>query len=170
MRRRLYFLLPDIASATEVVEELLLARIEVGHMHVVAQEGADLSDLPKASILQKSDVVHAMELGLVLGGLTGAVAGFVAISVPGLAEGMNGGLVLSLAIAGAVVGTWAAGMIGSDAPNSRLQAFSGRLSQGQLLLMVDVPKGRVDEITAMVHGHHPEADSAGTEPTIPAFP
>jgi hypothetical protein len=36
--------------------------------------------------------------------------------------------------------------------------------------MVDVPRERVDEITALVKQKHPDADVKGTEPTIPAFP
>jgi hypothetical protein len=37
-------------------------------------------------------------------------------------------------------------------------------------MMVDVPGDRVDEITAAIRKHHPEAHVKGTEPTIPAFP
>lgn len=40
MRRRLYFLLPDLPSATQVVEDLLLARVEARHIHVLARRGS----------------------------------------------------------------------------------------------------------------------------------
>lgn len=33
MRRRLYFMLPNVPSARALLDELLLARIEEGHMH-----------------------------------------------------------------------------------------------------------------------------------------
>ena len=58
MRRRLYFLLPNIARARQVVDELLLARIDDHHIHVIAKEGTPLGDLPQASMLQRSDFVH----------------------------------------------------------------------------------------------------------------
>ena len=73
--RRLYFLLPDLATARTVVDELLLARIEERHIHVIAKEGCTLEDLPEASLLQKSDFVPAVERGIALGGATGALAG-----------------------------------------------------------------------------------------------
>ena len=50
MRRRLYFLLPDLAAAKQVVDDLLLARIGIRHTHVLARRGSDLDDLPEANI------------------------------------------------------------------------------------------------------------------------
>ena len=41
MRRRLYFVLPDVASAEQTLHDLLLARIEVSHIHCLARR-----DLP----------------------------------------------------------------------------------------------------------------------------
>ena len=37
------------------MNELLLARIEAGHMHFLAKRGTPLGDLPEASVLQKTD-------------------------------------------------------------------------------------------------------------------
>ena len=44
------------------------------------------------------------------------------------------------------------------------------IKNGEILMMVDVAKSRVDEIDDLVKKHHPEAEIEGTEPTIPAFP
>ena len=66
MRRRLYFLLPDIESTRKTVDELLLAHIEFGHMHVMARESISLKGLPEANLLQKSDVVHGFESGMII--------------------------------------------------------------------------------------------------------
>ena len=43
-------------------------------------------------------------------------------------------------------------------------------SQQKILVLVDVPKDRVDDIQSSVKKHHSDADFEGTEPTIPAFP
>jgi hypothetical protein len=61
-------------------------------------------------------------------------------------------------------------MVASALPNSRLKSFQSALAAGHVLMMVDVPAGRVEEIRARVAQRHPEAMSSGTEPTIPAFP
>lgn len=168
MKRRLYFLLPDHETSSKVVDELLLARIPERDIHVVAREGEEMSDLPEASLLQKSDFAHAVEQGLAVGGATGVVAGLAALAIPGLILG--GGAILGIALAGAGMGAWLSGMIGLDVPNSRLGEFEEAVKDGQFLMLVDIPKERVDEISEAVKKHHPEADMHGTEPTIPAFP
>jgi hypothetical protein len=168
MRRRLYFLLPDHDTAKKVVDELLLARIDEHHIHVLAGEGMDMGDLPEANLFQKSDFAHAVEQGLTLGGATGALAGVAALAIPGMILG--GGAILGIALAGAGMGAWISGMIGLDVPNTRLKEFEKAIQAGQFLMMVDVPRERVDDISEMVKKHHPEADMHGTEPTIPAFP
>lgn len=167
MRRRLYCLLPDVDSTRRIVDELLLARIDDRHIHVLARDDVPLGDLPQASLLQKSDLFHGIEVGLVVGGLTGAVAGVIASFV--LAAGLHGGVVLVCAMAGALVGAWASGIISTDVRSTRLRQFEPALKRGEVLLMVDAPKERVDAIAALLRRHR-EAHLEGEEPTIPAFP
>ncbi|MFP5348298.1 MAG: DUF1269 domain-containing protein [Gammaproteobacteria bacterium] len=169
-RRRLYFLLPDVQRARTVFKELLLARIEERHVHVLAREGTALGDLPEATLLQKSDAVHASGLGLVVGGATGAIAGTVVMLFPlsGLAMGLS--VVLAMALLGAVMGIWVSGMIGSSTPNTHLEAFREDIERGKVLMIVDVPSDRTDEISRMIRSQHPEADMRGLDPTIPSFP
>jgi hypothetical protein len=61
-------------------------------------------------------------------------------------------------------------MIAVGAPNFRLLKFKPALKRGGILLLIDVPIERVEEITALIRRYHPEADAKGVEPTIPAFP
>ena len=42
--RRLYFLVPDIEHTRTIVDELLLARVDEKHIHIVAKEGTPLED------------------------------------------------------------------------------------------------------------------------------
>jgi hypothetical protein len=168
--RRLYFLVPDVQTARKIVDELLLARIEERHMHLVAKEGTPMEDLPEATFLQKTDFVPALEKGLALGGATGAIAGLVAMFFPPAGLIFGGGAVLATALAGAGVGAWVSSMVGAAIPNSRVKEFEQAIEQGQVLMMVDVRKDRVEEVEEMIKQHHPEAEVEGTEPTIPPFP
>jgi hypothetical protein len=170
--RRLYFTIPTIDSAKTIVDELLLARIEARHIHIAAADHHALveANLPEANLLQESDFVPAVERGLAIGGATGILAGIAAVALPGVGLVLGGGAILGIGLAGAGAGAWISGMIGISAPSSRLKDFEKAISAGELLMMVDVPKGRVDEITELVRSHHPEAHIEGTEPVIPAFP
>ncbi len=166
--RRLYFLLPNLSATHKVVDELLLARVTEKQIHVIAREGTELGDLPEASLIQKSDFVPAVERGTALGGATGVVAGLVAIAMPGVV--VAGGALLAMGLAGAGMGAWLGGMIGMDVDNTHVKQFEDAVEAGQILMLVDVPKDRVDSIQEAIRKHHPEADFEGTEPTIPAFP
>jgi len=73
--RRIYFLAPNLEVSKKLVDELLLARIEERHIHVLAKRGTPMESLPEATYLQKSDFIPALEQGLAVGGLTGMLAG-----------------------------------------------------------------------------------------------
>lgn len=170
MRKRIFWLLPDTTSARRTMDDLLLARIENRHIHFVARDGEDMTGLHEANLFQTSDIVHAAEMGLMVGGAVGVVAGVVVAMFPIVSDTPQWGLVGVLAVLGAVFGAWASSMIGSSAPNSRLKSFQGDIEDGRILLMVDVPRGRCEEIETLLRSKHPEARFAGMDPAVPAFP
>jgi hypothetical protein len=169
--KRIYFLVPHIDVAKKIVDELLVARIEERHIHILAKRGTPLENLPEASFLQKSDFIPAMERGLALGGTVGTLAGLAAVALgPFSLVVAGGGIVLASGLAGASVGAWLSGMVGLNIGNTRLKSFEEAIERGELLMMIDVPRNRVEQITERVTTHHPEAQTEGIEPTIPAFP
>jgi len=170
MRRRLYFLLPDVESAKRTADDLLLARIEDRHMHFLAKRGTDLGELHEADYLLKTDIVHGAGVGLMLGGIGGLILGALIVSYP--PEGTQPQLVAVLiaAIVGALLGAWMASMAAAAVPNSRLRAFHDDIQRGKVLLLVDVPYGRVQQIRDVVLSRHPEAVLAGQATRYPAFP
>ena len=170
MMRRIYFLVPDIAITKRIVDELLLARIEERHIHVVAKRGTELEDLPEANLLQRTDFIPAVERGLALGGSAGALAGLVALALPPASTVIAGGVLLASALAGAGVGAWAGGLIGVSTASSRIKQFEAAIEAGQLLVLADVQKSRVEEIEARIKAHLPTVEIEEKEPIIPAFP
>lgn len=168
MRKRLYFIIPNLALAKTVVDELLLSRIDESHIHVMAKDGTDLDDLPEATLFQKSDIVHGIESGMVIGGVSGLVGSIVAILALQLGS-MMGLVVLGCTIFGAAFGIWTSGMIGSSTKNTRLKEFEQAMEDGKLLIMADVPVERVEDITHKIEAHK-QTILGGSEPSIPAFP
>ena len=168
--RRLYFLVPNVDCAKKIHNELLLARVEERHMHVIAKQGTPMDDLPEARLAQQSDLIPALERGTVVGGLTGLVAGIIAVTFPPADLVLGGAAVLATGLAGVGFGALMSTMIGVSVPNTRLRRFRKAIDNGELLMMVDIPKHRIAEIEDLIKAHHPEADIQGTEPRIPAFP
>lgn len=170
MRRRLYFMLPDSDSARKMLDEMLLARIEVRHIHFLARRDSLPPELPEATVLQKTDIVHGAQLGVTIGGVAGTLGGLLVVLFPPGGISLQLVTVLIAALLGSLFGAWASSMAASAVPNSRLKAFHADIERGKVLMMVDVPMRRIQEISELVARRHPEAMSGGFEPTIPAFP
>jgi hypothetical protein len=168
--RRIYFLVPSVATTRMIVDELLLARIEERHIHVIARAGTPMEDIPKASIVQSTDLVPALERGVAAGGLAGLLAGVLAITFPPAGLVLGGGALLGMTVLGAGFGAWMSSMIGVSLPNSHIERYETAIADGQLLMMIDVPRGRVDEIEELVARHHPEVKVEGVDPNVPLFP
>lgn len=170
MRRRLYFLIPDVSSAKRTADDLLLARVEDRHMHFLARRGTDLGELHEASYAIKTDLARGAAIGLVLGALGGALLGAMIVTTPpvGTSPGLASAVLATLV--GALLGIWLGSMAAVAVPNSRLRSFTPQIDGGRVLLMVDVPYGRVDQVRDIVLARHPEAMSAGLDSRYPAFP
>lgn len=170
MRHRLYFMLPDVPSAHTLLDALLLARIEEKYMHFYGKEGALLPDMPEASFLQKTDLVHGLETGSLIGAGTGLLVGILLVMFP--QEGLHLQMIaiLAAALGGALFGGWASAMAAAAIPNSRLASFQPEIERGKVLLIVDVPLKRVREIEDLVAQRHPAVKFGGEEPHVPVFP
>jgi hypothetical protein len=170
MRRRLYFMLPDVQIARQMLDDMLLARIGIRSIRFLAKRDTLPPDLPEAGLLQKTDIVHGAGLGLVIGGAAGVVVGGLLVATPLAGVSLKLGTVLIMALFGALFGVWVSSMVGTQVPNSRLKAFAADIEDGKTLIMVDVPRDRVTAICELVARRHPHAVYGGIEPTIPAFP
>jgi hypothetical protein len=168
-RRRLYFLLPDIESARGMLNEMLLARIEERRIRFLAKRGTLPADLPEATVMQKTDIVHGAQLGIVIGGIAGTLGGLLVVLFPPGGVSLQLVSVLVAALIGALLGAWVSSMAASAVPNSQLRRFQADIENGKVLMMVDVPMQRIQEITDLVARRHPEAILSGFEPTI-VFP
>ena len=168
--RREYFLVPNIDMAREIVKEFMLSHIEEKHIHLIARDDIPLEDLPEATLMQKSDFIPALEKGLVGGAYTGLVAGLVVVAFPPAGLAVGGGLILAMIGAGATVGGMMSALVGVGLPSHRLEKFEEAIKAGEILILVDIPRKRLDEIQELVKKHHPQAEFEGIEPITPPFP
>jgi hypothetical protein len=170
MKQRIYWLLPDLASARRTMTDLLAAGIEARHIHFAGREGLDLNGLHAANVLQTSDVVHAAQRGLLFGGSTGICAGFlVALYFPIFGDELQWEVAAVLAVLGGVIGAWSSSMIGISIPSPRLERFESAIAQGRILLMIDVLPSQVHAMASLLQDAHPEARFEGAERHAPAL-
>ena len=170
MKRRLYFLLPDASSAHQTLDELLLARVNEKRMRFWANDDTHLKDVPEAGFLDKTDLIHGSEVGMMLGAALGLLGGVLMLLYPPRGFELRTETILMTALAGALFGAWVSGMAGAAIPNSRLKAFVAEVENGGVLLIVDLPLRRTKEIEELITKRHPEIRFCGVDPHIPAFP
>jgi len=163
--RRIYFLAPNIETTHKIVAELRAEGIEDRHMHILAKRDTPLEDMPEASEFQKTDFIPAVERGVALGATTGLLAGLVGLRFAGFA--IAGGPVLGILFYGATIGAMMSGLAGLQVGNSRVKKYEDAIERGQLLVMVDIPKERIDEMSQLITKHHPTAQFEGIEPLLP---
>jgi len=170
MNRRLYFMLPNVASAEKTANDLLLSRVGDNQMHFVATPGTHLGQLHEAGYGLRHDLLRGAEVGLIAGGVFGLVVGIALYATQPLGVVLQPVIVLAMGLLFALFGAWSSSMIGIALPNSQLSQFEEEIANGKILLIVDVPRNRVDEIRTLLGRTHPEANARGFEPAYPVFP
>jgi hypothetical protein len=156
--RRLYFLVPDVRTTRAVVGELVGGGIPEGRIHAVASSRIKLEGLPEATALQTSELWHGLEKGLGIGGVAGLLGGLLAVAFPPVGLVLGGQALLLSMLVGAGAGAVVSALVAKDIPNQDLQSYNDAIARGQILLMVDVPKGEVTAWMDRIQQHHPTVD------------
>jgi len=166
MFRRVYFLSPDVEHAQTVVADLRQTGVDRTQIHAMAREDIDIGSLPAATKDQKRDRVWLLDRLF----WTGDLAIF-ALALLGLVLALYWGLYIWAVLAAVVMVTsFVMGEIfATKVPHVHLSEVKGALARGEILLMVDIPKQRVHEISELISRHHPETDPSGVGWTIQAL-
>ncbi len=156
MKRKLYFMLPNIKTAQQMMDQLLLARIEEQSIHFLAKPEISLEGLPEANVIEKTDSLHGVGLGAIVGGVIGVTGGVIVVAYPSLVSIPTGEYplhslaILVIGLIGAAFGAWWNGMISSAIPNSSLKSYEGEIARGGILMIVTAPYHRIRDIRAVV--------------------
>ncbi len=158
MTKRLYFMLPDPETCRTVVDELRNAGVTERHLHAIAGLTVQMDGLPEATTWQKTEFAHGLEAGIGLGGVAGFLGGLLAVTFPPAGIILGGAALVASTLAGAGFGALVSGVVAKDMPSHEIEAFERGISEGKILLLVDVPRSKVDEYVQLIKQHHPEAE------------
>lgn len=162
--RRIYVLIPSVEVTATIVQELQQMEVPLQHMHTVASIDQSLEGLPEANIWQKTELAHGLEWGTGLGGTAGLLGGLLTVAFPPGGVVLGGGALLIGAAAGAGVGAAMMGLMKGHEHNHQLDDFKNEIDQGEILLMVDLAKDEVEEVSQQILKHHPSGDIRISEP------
>jgi len=163
MMIRLYYLLKDVMQAQKMVDKLLIKRVDISHMHFVADEGVNLKGLPEASLMQKSDIKHSLFMGLSSGALLGLLAGFLFHYALDMSPSA---LMIVSTILGAFIGGFSASLVGIRMLNYKFKQCETNLEQGEIMMMIDVPENRSEEIEQYIKKASPHAKLKGIDKKV----
>ena len=163
MKHRLYYMLPSVESARELLDKLLIARIEIHQMHFHAKEGELLPDMPKASLIQRTALVRGAETGVITGACSGFMTGSLFLLFPPEELKLGFALLIGSVIGGSILGSWLSAQRSTGITNAKLEPYRAEVDAGQVLLMVDVGIYRIKEIEEIIAAKHPDAVYRGVD-------
>jgi hypothetical protein len=161
MNRRLYFQLPDVGHARQVVREALLMGVHKTHIHTMARGDIDLEDLPQATSRQRQDIIHVIGDWLWKINLVVFFAALVTLLLT-----ITSPSSLSILMLVVMAATFVNGFFWARVPNTHLSEFREAMSHGEILVMIDIPEENVAKVEDNIHRRHPEAIEGGTSWSI----
>lgn len=154
MRLQLTFLLPDIDTANQASQALLLAHVNTNNIRFLAKPGTNLGKLQATNAFENSQVTNEHRKSVLIGALVGLVIGLYAYFFQQwIAESMyiHGlvfvGMLMILGIAIAIIRIIYSltGEINVD-----LRKYKSRIDKGAVLMIVSAPFQRSMEINRIV--------------------
>lgn len=159
IKRRLYFLLPDIEHTEMVVQDLITTGISKKQMYAIAGQGVDPDGLPVDPMELSPDKDARIESIFWIGNLVLFVIAFASLIIL-LMSPMDGywwllpALIMMLTFVGGLE-------FATRIPNEHLAEFHDAMRHYEILLMIDVPLRQVSRVENLVHKKHPEAVVSG---------
>jgi len=157
--KRLYFLVPNIETASLVSKQLQEKGVPESNIYTIGKEHHKFkaANLHHAGILQTTDFLRAFIRGVLIGGLAGALAGILAVFYLPRDLELGHGTVIAFAVFGLGFGSWVSTLIGVSVIKPNIVKFEKALDEGNLLMLVDIPKVKEEEIISLIKVYHPEA-------------
>ncbi len=138
MKTRHVFSTPDLETAKSVMTAARRAGIEDHDILLVARADIQLDVIPGERQEADSDFIPAALRGAGYGGAAGLLAGLVAVVVAPIGLTLAGAG--AVALAGALVGSWASALMGSSLPDPVRRKFEDEIHAGNILVVIDATK------------------------------
>ena len=139
--KRFYYISDDLDDLEKIEHQLEAGGIARPQIYMLSNDdvGLENRDVNRVASFLKTDVVHAGEIGAVLGIAVAALILLVS-HFSGIAAQVGWAPFIFLAIIGFGFATWEAGFIGMQIPNIHFTRFEKALEQGRHVLFVETDR------------------------------
>jgi hypothetical protein len=148
MKKRHVFATPSVDVADTVVQVARRQGIVKEDIRLEARPDIEIKRIDDDQLNVQMDFIPAAWHGTLYGALAGFVVGLVMMYIPFFGVSMAGALFL--AVLGALVGTWAAGIVGSSLPDEVRRTFSKEIEAGKILVVVDAEPEQFTAINSAI--------------------
>jgi hypothetical protein len=140
---------------------LLLARVTESRIHFLAKPDIELGKLNAATALEKTNIIHEGERGILMGAGLGFMAGLYVLKFPPWLTqsplwytNSHWYIVLIITIlAGAFFVAFGSALLGVNLFNSDLKRYKTRIDKGEILMIVTVPFYEANKIRKVMKSH-----------------
>jgi hypothetical protein len=158
---------PSKTEACAAINELEAAEgVDQAHMHAIAREDVDIQGLPPASERQRHDVRSQLSWVLWNSDLAIFFVAFIGL----LLSIYVGSVWAAIASFSVMAVSFASGAFYAIfVPDISLDEFDSALAHREVLVLIDVPKTKVDSIERRINHHHPSGVASGSSWTADLF-
>lgn len=135
MKTRHVYSTPDLTTVAAAMAAARRSGIEDTDLLLVARSDIQLESISDSRMEADTGMMPAAVRGAGYGGAAGLLAGLVAVAVPAVGITLAGAA--ALGFAGAMLGTWTAGLMGASLPDPIRVKFEDEIEAGRILLLVD---------------------------------
>ena len=146
--KRLVYAFDSTGAARDAVATLRARGIGESKLSLIARSDIELEKIPDRYLDARQDFMPALGRGAAFGGITGLVAGLVAMAIPPLGITLSGPVLLAFLAGGAAVGAWSGSMIGGAVPDEVRRKFEDEINAGRTLVVADCGPGEEPVVTS----------------------
>ena len=163
--KRFYYISDNLDDLEQIEHQLEAGGIARPQIYLLSNDdvGLENRDVNRVASFLKTDVIHAGEIGALLGLAIAAVILLISY-FSGIAAQVGWAPFIFLAIVGFGFATWEAGVIGMQTPNVHFARFEEALEQGRHVLFVETDREDQRKLKAVIK-QYPSLERAGTEVT-----
>jgi len=143
MLKRHVFAVSSLPAAEAVVQTARRHGVEDKAICLEASSAVEIAGIDDERKNVSMDFVPAAWHGALGGGATGFVLGLAAMSIPSFDMSFAGALLLL--VVGALVGMFAAALVGSAIPDSVRRTFQREIAAGKILVVIDAEPEAFEE-------------------------
>ena len=165
--RRLYYLADTLDETERISKDLEKAGAGYDQQHILSNHEGKLvkHHLHTASPLEKYDIVHYGERGVIIG-LIGGLLFIITLELT-TPMGMDPGIWAHLGIWLLITffGGWAGGLVGTHRGNYRISRFRPDIRAGKYLILADAHGEELDAIKKLMKEKYPHVSYKGSSST-----